>query len=355
MASVPDFSCLDTFNFTDKPTPRTAVPSLTVLLPCYNEQAQLSTTFSKLTAILGDQVEQGRISAYEILLVDDGSSDLSWQLISKASEIDSHIRGLRLSRNFGKEIAWVAGLRNLKTNVVVLMDCDLQHPPECIAEMIDGWYEGYDIVEGVKSDRGKESFFSKLNANTFYGLFKHYTGFQLKDASDFKLLDQSVYEKWSLLDEKAPFFRGQSAWLGFKRKTFTFEVQEREFGTSRWSVWNLLRLSLDAITGFSAKPLFASAFIGLFFLLLFFVIAIQTLIKFFSGTAVTGFTTVIMLELLIGGLITLSLGLVGIYIARIFDEVKKRPLFVISESVGEPLCDTTAKNNETQQHTTQQG
>ncbi len=202
--------------------------------------------------------------------------------------------------------------------------------------------EHYDVVEGVKTYRGKESFMSRLNAKIFYGLFWKTCGYDLRNASDFKLLDRRVVNEWRRLGERDTFFRGLSAWLGFRRTKFEFEVAERSAGGSKWSVFRLIQLSINAITGFSTMPLQLITYLGLLLLVGSVILAIKTLIVWFAGEAAGGITTVILLQLLIGGSIMLSLGLIGLYIARIFEEVKGRPSYIISETTREPRTRPTA-------------
>jgi dolichol-phosphate mannosyltransferase len=302
---------------------------ISLLIPFFNEEAQIPITLKTLKPIL-----ENTGMDYELVLVDDGSADKTWEVIRKSSEADKHIIGLHFSRNFGKEAAICAGLDRVSGDAVILMDGDLQHPPEHIPEMIALWQQGYDIVEGVKLTRGKESLASRLNAQVFYGLFRVFSGYDLRNASDFKLLDSKVVAHWRSLSEHDTFFRGLSAWLGFRRATFSFEVAARQTGGSKWSIYRLAKLSLNAITGFSAMPLQFVTFLGLLLLGGSIILAIQTLINWFSGHAAGGFTTVILLQLLIGGSIMLSLGLIGIYLARIFTEVKGRPRYIISDQAG---------------------
>jgi len=220
-------------------------------------------------------------------------------------------------------------------DAVILMDGDLQHPPECIPEMIRLWREeGYEIVEGVKSDRGREGVFSRLQAKLFYSMFRRMSGYDLSNASDYKLLDRKVVLKWRTLGEHNTFFRGLSAWLGFRRVSFPFEVAERQTGRSRWKISSLLRLSVHAIVSFSAIPLHLISFIGAIFLIGTLILLIQTLVNYFSGGAADGFTTVIIVTLAIGACVMISLGLIGTYVALIFDEVKNRPRYIISEDTG---------------------
>lgn len=312
---------------------------ISLTIPFYNEEAQIPITLNTVKPILDSTGAD-----YELILVDDGSSDKTWGVIQQAAVADSRVIGLHFSRNFGKEAAICAGLDRATGDVVILMDGDLQHPPEHIPEMLQKWQEGFDIVEGVKLTRGKESLSSRLNAQVFYGLFKIFSGYDLRNASDFKLLDRKVVEHWRSLGEHDTFFRGLSAWLGFKRATFSFEVAARQTGGSKWSMYHLAKLSLNAITGFSAMPLQFVTFLGMILLAGSFIIAIQTLVNWFSGHAASGFTTVILLQLLIGGSIMLSLGLIGIYLARIFTEVKGRPRYIVSANT-EPESDTQNIDN----------
>ncbi len=301
---------------------------LIILMPFYNEEKQIPLTVTRLREIIDPLSIE-----YYLLLVDDGSKDGTWAAIAKAAaDNPKHVRGLKLSRNFGKEAAICAGLDQADADAVILMDGDLQHPPEFIPEMLRLWKDGgYDIVEGVKSSRGKESLGSRLNATVFYGLFHKVSGYKLANASDFKLLDRKVVLKWRQFSEHNTFFRGLSAWLGFNRVTFEFEVADRQTGQSRWSFRQLMRLSTNAITSFSAMPLQLITTIGLLFLVGAFILLIQTLVNFFTGAAANGFTTIIVVELIIGACIMISLGLIGTYIARIFEEVKNRPRYIISE------------------------
>ncbi|MBO9599993.1 MAG: glycosyltransferase family 2 protein, partial [Cohnella sp.] len=244
------------------------------------------------------------------------------------------LRALRLSRNFGKELALCAGLEHASGNAVIVMDGDLQHPPELISEMIRSWRdEGYDIVECVKESRGEEPLFKKAGASLFYGTLNRLAGFDLKNASDFKLLDGKVVQAWRGLKERKTFFRGMTAWIGFRRKSIPFHVPPRESGNSRWGFVKLAGLAVESIISFSTVPLRIVSAFGILFSLGAVVLGIHTLWrKLFLG-AVTGFTTVILLQLFIGGVIMLSIGVVGEYIAAIYHEVKGRPRYLISEKL----------------------
>ncbi len=312
---------------------------ISLLIPFYNEEAQIPITLTTVMPILEETGYD-----FELILVDDGSRDRTWDVIGNAAQKDSRVIGLHFSRNFGKEAAICAALDQASGDAVILMDGDLQHPPQHIPEMIRLWHEeGFDIVEGIKSTRGKEGLMSRLNAKVFYGMFRRFSGYDLRNASDFKLLDRKAVDEWKKLREHDTFFRGLSAWLGFKRTTFSFEVAARQTGGSKWSILRLMSLSINAITGFSVMPLQFITGLGLIMMLLFLIMAIQTLVTWLTGQAASGFTTVILLQLLIGGSIMISLGLIGIYIARIFTEVKARPRYIISENTTDRDDDTDHK------------
>ncbi|NLK02338.1 MAG: glycosyltransferase family 2 protein [Clostridiaceae bacterium] len=302
---------------------------LSLIIPFYNEETQIPQTLDVCIPIL-----EGTGSSWEIIAIDDGSTDGSWQQLTTAAAADQRIRVFHFSRNFGKEAAICAGLDLAGGDAIILMDGDLQHPPSYIPEMLALWNQGYEVVEGKKAKRGKESLWSKLNAGIFYGSFRRLSGYDLTNASDFKLLDRRVVDAWRTLPEQNTFFRALSLWLGFKRTSFSFEVAERTSGKSKWRIRDLIRLSLDAMTGFSAKPLYLISFIGLILFIIFFILGIQTLVNYFLGRAASGFTTVILLQLLIGSSTLISLGLIGIYISKIFTEIKARPRYIISEAVN---------------------
>lgn len=308
---------------------------ISVIIPFYNEENQIPQTVNTVLSVINTLDYD-----YELILIDDGSTDNTWQYLEKATEykrVDNHggfsgeIKAFGFSRNFGKEAALSAGLNVANSDAVILMDGDLQHPPKHIPYMIKLWQENnVQIVEGVKKNRNNDSLLQKINAFMFYKIFSKVSGYDLTNASDFKLLDRQVVEEWKNLKEHDTFFRALSVWLGFKRENFYFEVPKRVRGNSKWPRLRLLKLSINAITSFSAIPLHLISVMGAIFLVASIILGIQTLIKWIMGTAAIGFTTVILLQLVIGGFIMISLGLIGIYIARIFTEVKGRPRYIIS-------------------------
>ncbi len=308
---------------------------ISVLLPFFNEEKQIPLTLEAVEQALIDLPtklkQKPENLSYEIICIDDGSSDRTGSVLATEAAKRPGLKILYFSRNFGKEAAICAGLDAVSGDCAILMDGDLQHPPSYFPTMVNLWQQGYEVVEGVKQERQNESRFSRWAANLFYGLFHRLGGLELKNASDFKLLDKKVVMAWQTLNERETFFRGLSAWLGFKRTSFEFEVADRTVGQGKWKLKNLLKLSITAITSFSARPLHLIAGLGLICLVGSFILMIQTLVRFFMGRAAGGFTTVILLQLLIGGAIMLSLGLIGIYLGRIYDEIKGRPRYLIRD------------------------
>ena len=305
-----------------------ASKKITIIIPAYNEGIQLQDTVREVSAHIPAAYD------YRLLFIDDGSSDGSWPILEELAASDPHIQALRFSRNFGKEPALVAGLLEAEGDAVIVMDADLQFPPAYIPTMLEAWEEGYDLVEGKKTVRQNESKLARWAARRFYKLFQMMTDLDLANACDFKLLDRKVIEVWRDMPERANFFRAQAAWVGFRRKEFSFEVADRASGQSKWSPLKLTRLAINAFTSFSAKPLYLIGLIGAVLMVLFIILGITALVQWAKGTAASGFTTVILLQLLIGGSILLSLSLIGLYIERIFVESKGRPRYIISQRVG---------------------
>ncbi len=303
---------------------------LSVIIPVYREGNHLRTVL----AAVRDALAAADVS-YEIVLVDDGSPDDTWAIISEEAKTSGMIRAARLSRNFGKESALCAGLEIARGDAVIVMDGDGQHPPTLLPEMVRIWREtGADIVEATKVTRGTQSPFDKLSAGLFYVIWNKLSGFELRGASDFKLMNRRTVNAWLQMEERNVFFRGMTAWLGFTRVQIPFEVQGRVGGQTGWSLLRRLKLALTAISAFSSLPLQLITFAGLFFMLFAIVFGAQTLYVILTGRAVSGFATVIFLLLIIGSLLMISLGIIGEYLARIYDEVKRRPRYVIGQSIG---------------------
>lgn len=302
---------------------------MTVVIPSYNEEANIE----RAVEVIGTVLKEASIE-YELVFVSDGSKDKTFALVKELSEKDSHVQGIQFSRNFGKESAVFAGLEVAKGDCVAVIDCDLQHPPRTLVEMYKLWEEGYEVVEGIKSSRGKESLIHKMFVGIFYGIMSKLMKIDMNSTSDFKLLDRKVVDALLSLTEKNTFFRALSFWVGFKSTSVSFEVQERTAGESKWSFFGLVRYAISNTTSFTTAPLQFITFTGVVSIIFSIIVGVQTLIKYFMGTAVEGFTTVIILLLIIGGCIMVSLGIIGLYMARIYEEVKGRPRYIISECTG---------------------
>ena len=302
---------------------------ISVVLPSYNEEKMIPIATERLGTILGSAGID-----YELLFVDDGSKDGTWSEIRRCAAEDSHVVGVHFSRNFGKESAMFAGLEQAKGDCVVVIDCDLQHPPEKIVEMYRLWEEGYEVVEGIKEDRGEESGFHRFAANSFYGLISRATGMDMASSSDFKLLDRKVVDTLNSLPERAVFFRALSFWVGYKKAEVRYCVQERTVGESKWSTRSLIRYAITNIASFSSAPLHVVTVLGIVTMVVAVVFGLISLVQKIMGVAQPGFTTVILLLLLIGSFLMISLGIIGYYLARIYDEVKGRPRYVISRICG---------------------
>jgi glycosyltransferase involved in cell wall biosynthesis len=301
---------------------------LSIVVPAYQESAGIA---AGLRAIRDAARSSGVI--VEIILVDDGSTDDTWTVASALAAEMPELTALRLSRNFGKEAAIAAGLDHVRGDACIVMDADLQHPPALIPEMVRRWQSGdWDVVEAVKSNRGHESWLHRVSTRVFYRIASWLTGYDLQDGSDFKLLDRRVLVEWRRLGERGTFFRGLVAWLGFRRTRVTFDVPPRQAGRSRWSVTALAGLAVQTVTSFSALPLQLVTILGLVMLVVAVGLGAQAILLWLQGRAFPGFTTVILLQLLIGGLLMISLGIIGTYIARIYDEVKARPRYVVADA-----------------------
>lgn len=302
---------------------------LSVILPAYNEEKMIRKAAGTAGAILSS----ANIS-YEIVFVNDGSKDGTWPEIEQAASEDSHIVGVNFSRNFGKESAMLAGLANASGDCCAVMDCDLQHPPETLVEMYRLWEQGYEVVEGVKRTRGKESALHRASAGLFYKIISGAVKIDMTRASDFKLLDRRAVDALLSMPERNVFFRALSSWIGFRCTSVEFDVQERTEGESKWSTWSLIQYAVKNIVAFSTVPMQCVTVAGVFVFLMAVILGIQSLVKYFSGHAVEGFTTVILLILIIGSIIMISLGIIGYYIAKIYEEVKARPRYIISKRIG---------------------
>jgi polyisoprenyl-phosphate glycosyltransferase len=309
-----------------------SIPVLSTVSPVRDEEGGLDRFLEVLEATL-DRLGV----SWEIILVDDGSRDDSWRRIEHAAERDPRIRGLRLSRNFGKDAAVIAGLAETRGDAAVVMDSDLQHPPAILPRLVEAWRAGAEVVEARKRTRVGQSLMHRVTARTFNDIFSRLTGVSLDEATDYRLLSRPAVDALLALPERALFFRATSTWIGFERETVDFDVEERANGRSRWSARALIRLALNGLTSFTAAPLHLVTFAGGIFALFSLVLGIQTLARWAVGAAVPGFTTVLLVILIQGTFVLLGLGIIGEYLARIHDEVKGRPRYVVSARTSSRL------------------
>lgn len=302
---------------------------LSVIIPAYNEEQMIYKAYTVISGLLCKE----KID-FEIIFVNDGSKDRTWDEIVRACKECPAVRAVSFSRNFGKEAAISAGMEYAKGDCCVIIDCDLQHPPETIIAMYHLWQEGYEVVEGIKSSRGKESVFHKIAAKSFYRMISSATGIDMSKASDFKLLDRKVMDVLLRMPEKQVFFRALSSWVGFRSTSVTFDVREREAGETKWSKVSLIKYAVDNITSFSAAPMQIVTAAGIFFLLLSAVLGVQTMVFYWMGKSLEGFTTVIILLLLVGSILMISMGITGYYVSKIYNEIKGRPRYIIARSLN---------------------
>lgn len=303
---------------------------LSVVIPAYNEEEMVPQAARQIGKILtAAQID------HELLFVDDGSRDKTWERVEQAARENPAVRGVRFSRNFGKEAAIFAGLGSAVGDCVACIDCDLQHPPEKLVEMYRLWQEGYEVIEGVKSDRGRESGLHRAAARLFYALISRATKVDMSRASDFKLLDRKAVNVILTMREKRAFFRALSSWVGFRTTEVAYEVRERTAGASKWSTWSLMKYAVSNITAFTAMPLHIVTVLGVVTLLTSLVLGVIALVQKIAGTALGGFTTVIILLLFLGSLIMISLGIIGYYVGNIYEEIKDRPRYVVAQTCGE--------------------
>ena len=302
---------------------------LSVVLPSYNEEASIPRAADTITAILIDAD-----IPHELVFVDDGSRDRTWTVIQEQAGRHPQVRGVRFSRNFGKEAAIFAGLAQARGDCTLVMDCDLQHPPEKAVEMYRLWQEGYQVVEGVKASRGKENPLHTFAAKSFYSIISRATGIDMSRASDFKLLDRRAVDTLLAMREKNAFFRALSSWIGFQTTQVEFEVQPRLEGESKWSIRSLTRYAITNLASFSTAPLQLVTFLGVLVFLSSLVLGTHSLWQKLNGQALEGFTTVILLLLLIGSVLMICLGIIGYYIAKIYEEIKDRPRYIVADECG---------------------
>lgn len=302
--------------------------TVAVIIPALNEAANILDNIARIRSCLTEIPD----IAFKLIVIDDGSSDNTAQLVREAAANDPLLNLLRLNRHFGKESAIYAGLCAAREfDACVVMDSDLQHPPELIAQMVTHWQAGALVVEAVKQSRGAETRLRRTLARIYYRLFRYLTKLNIHGESDFKLLDRSVVRAYCELPEQGRFFRGLVKWMGYDAVQIPFDVAKSTRSRSAWGNMALFRYAVNSITSFTAYPLQIVTLLGCLTFLISIVIGCIALFDKLSGAAVDGFTTVILLILIIGSVLMFSIGLIGIYVGRIYEEVKRRPGYLIDQ------------------------
>ena len=303
---------------------------LSIVIPAFNEGAVLPRTLETLKALVA-----AATVSYEIIVVDDGSSDATSDLIDTAHATTPEIKGIVLSRQFGKEAALYAGLKHSSGKAVITLDADLQHPPSLIPEMLEHWRKGAEIVHGVKQDRRADTLLQRFTAAVYNTVFSRLSGFDLHGSSDFKLLDRRVVEVLTnSLPEYGRFYRGLSAWVGYRQVSVPFAVAPRASSERRWGGLSLIRYAIQTITAFSSLPLMIVPILGLVMLIISVILGIEAIFSKLAGHAISGFATLEITILFSGSMIMIGLGVIGQYMARMFDEIKGRPVCLISRFIG---------------------
>ena len=300
---------------------------LSIIIPAYNEEQCVKRAYNAIYSLLAENNIES-----EFIFVNDGSSDRTYEIINELSSEQDNIIGLHFSRNFGKESAISAGLAAVSGNCAVVIDCDLQHPPEKIIEMYHLWEQGYEIVEGIKKERGQEKKMHSIGAKFFYSVISHMAGFDMANSSDFKLLDRKVIDVLNKMPERG-FFRAISYWVGYNKTIVEYDVGERVDGESKWSTHGLIKYALSNISSYSTAPMQTVTVLGVLMLIISVIFGVWALIDKITGRALEGMTTVIIITIFIGSIIMISLGIIGYYIARIYEEIKGRPKYIISSTV----------------------
>ncbi|MCX8047075.1 MAG: glycosyltransferase family 2 protein [Anoxybacillus gonensis] len=302
-----------------------------VVIPVYNEALVIRETYKRLKRVM-EQTD----GAYELLFVNDGSKDDTLDMLKELAVRDDTVKYLDFSRNFGHQIAITAGMDYASGEAIVIIDADLQDPPELILEMIEKWKEGYDVVYAKRTKRKGETFFKKATAYAFYRLLRAATEIDIPlDTGDFRLIDRKVRDELVGMRERSRFVRGLVSWVGFKQTAIEYERDERFAGETKYPLKKMIRFSLDGITSFSYKPLKLASLLGflLSFVSVVWMIAVLYL-KLFTHSTVTGWSSLVMTVLFFNGVVLIMLGVIGEYIGRIYDEVKHRPLYILKESWG---------------------
>ena len=303
-------------------------PELSVVIPAFNEERNVAPMHERLVAAL-DEVVDG----LEILYVDDGSADATWDRVQALATVDPRVRGLRFARNFGHQAALTAGVDAARGKALVIIDGDLQDPPEVIPEMVARWREGFEVVYGQREEREGETWFKLMTAKAFYRILRGITHIEIPvDTGDFRLMGPRAVEAFRALPERNRFIRGLVSWIGFSQTAVLYKRQARQVGETKFPVRKMLRFALDGITSFSFFPLRLATWTGFAVSLFAFLYIVVVLVLKATGVSWLGYTSLMASILFLGGVQLLMIGIMGEYLARIFDEVKRRPLYLVGES-----------------------
>ncbi|MFH1811552.1 MAG: glycosyltransferase family 2 protein [Pseudomonadota bacterium] len=325
----------------------TGKPLLSVIVPFFNEEALAEPMIDALVEVLSPQAYR-----FEIVCIDDGSEDGTGAVIDRRASAHSALVPVHLSRRFGKEAALLAGLQIAQGDAVVLLDGDLQHPPSLIPSLVEAWMGGVDVVHAVKRRHGRESLVYRQGATIFYKLLGRAVGRSLSHTSDYKLLDRQVVEALLVCGERSRFLRGLVAWVGFTTAEVLFDVDPRRSGHSKWSLLQLAKYAFNALLSFTSLPLRLIAWMGFATIVVGMLLAVQTLYNYFAGIAVGGFTTVILLQILLCGLILASLGVMSFYQAQMYEEIKARPVYIVRRQTRSHALGATTPDKRTLVDTT---
>jgi glycosyltransferase involved in cell wall biosynthesis len=302
---------------------------ISILIPAYNEQAVLEKLFTRLANLANDTKDYD----FEFLFINDGSRDKTLEIIKDYAEKDDRVAYVNFSRNFGKEIAMIAGLDHVTGDATVIIDADLQDPPELIPKMIELWEQGYDDVYAKRRTREGESWFKKFTSKQFYNILQKFSNVPIqKDTGDFRLLDRRAVEALKQFRESERYTKGMFSWIGFNKKEILYDRDPRAAGETKWNYLKLVNLAVDGITSFTTAPLRMSTILGFLVSITAFIYLVILVVRtIFFGTDLVGYPSMMAVILFLGGVQLLSLGIIGEYVGKIFNETKKRPLYLVEE------------------------
>ena len=307
------------------------MPILSIIVPCFNESEVITSFYERTTKVL----ESFNIE-YELIIVNDGSEDQTLEIVSTLCQSDQRVKLIDLSRNFGKEIAMTAGIDFASGDAVIVIDADLQHPPELMQEMLRYWKEGYDVVYATRIKHDEETFFKKLTAKAFYWIIARLSNVRIpENAGDYRLMSRRAVEAIKQFSEQHRFMKGLFSWIGYRQISIPYHREPRFAGNSKWSYWQLWNFAIEGITSFSYGPLRIASYLGIVTAFLAIIYASIEIIKvFIRGRDVPGYASIMVTLLFIGAVQLITLGIIGEYLGRIFNEVKRRPLYLVQQLSG---------------------